>query len=120
MDIYLWTLASLLPGFKHWVFASPDEGEVTMLVMEPSAGLPEDRLGGWQVWEASGSPLGCEASCPGWGISVDTVVLYTSLSFASYFLVGSEPWSETTMYFFSPKSYELSPFYRTSVSNLLF
>lgn len=45
MDIYLWTLAGLLPGFQHWVFAPPDEGEVTMLVMAPSAGPLRTDLG---------------------------------------------------------------------------
>ena len=123
VDIHLWTLASLLQASSTGCSSlpPPDEGKVTVLVTAPSAGLSEDRRGGWQVWEAAGSPLGCEASCPGWGVSVDTgVILYTCLSSASYFLVGSDPWSKTIVYSFSPKSCELSPLCRISVSNLLF
>ena len=93
VDVSPWTLASLLPGTPSAECLSlspPDEGKVTVRVMAPSAGPPEVKLGGWQVWEVSGRLWGCEASCPGWHVSVDTgIVLYTCLSSASYFLSWS-------------------------------
>lgn len=87
--------SSLRWGSKHWcsfpVSSRWGQGD-----------NPGENTLSWAAWGktwgracegVSGSPLGCEANCPRWYISVDTDVVFDiCLSFPSiYLLIGSEP-----------------------------